>query len=64
MEQDQKDKVREPAEAWGEVEVDGRAEVLRQVQEATVSAPSAGKKRRIKWAHPAMSSDVPNVGLR
>ena len=62
--QDQGDRVPEQAEAWGEVAVDVRAEVLGRARAATVSVPSAGKNPRINWGPPAMSNDVPSVGLR
>jgi hypothetical protein len=64
MAQDQGDKDLEQEEVWGEVAVEAGAGVLQQAPAATASAPSAGKKRRIKSGHPAMSSDVPSVGLR
>lgn len=63
-EQDREDKAPEQAEARDEVAVDVREGVLRQAPAATAYAPSAGKKRRIKLGRPAMSSGVPNVGLR
>ena len=50
------------AEAAAEVAVEAGAGVLQQAPAATASAPSAEKKRRIKWGHPAMSSDVLNAG--
>ena len=57
-------KVPEQAKAWDEVAVGARAKVLGQALAATASVPSAGKKRPINRAHPAMSSDAPNVGPR
>ena len=64
MEQGQGDKVPEQEEAWDEVAVDVRPEVLGQAPAATASARSAGKKLRINWARPAMSSDALSVGPR
>jgi hypothetical protein len=61
MEQALEDRVLEQAEAWDEVAVDARGEVLEQARAATVSAPSAGKKRLINRARPAMSNNAPSA---
>jgi len=44
--------------------VEARVGVLRQAPAATVSVPSAGKKRRINRVRPAMNSDALNVESR
>jgi uncharacterized membrane protein len=62
--QDQEDKVREQAEAWDKVAVQAGAEVLPQARAATAFARSAGKKRPINRARPAISSYAPSVEQR
>jgi len=66
MEQDREDRDRVPVEEWEEGEgVDGEDKgVLGPALGANAFAPSVGKKRPIKWARLAMSSDVPNAAPR
>ena len=66
MEQALEDRAREPVEEWEEAEgVDGEGKgFMGPALEDTASAPSAGKKRPIKWARLAMTSDVPNAEPR
>jgi len=65
MEQDQEDRGRVPVEEWEEAGEDAAGKVVWGLaRAATASAPNVGKKRRIKWDRPAMSSGVPSVGPR
>jgi hypothetical protein len=66
MEQALEDRAREPVEEWEEAEgEDGAGKAgLGPALEDTASAPSAGKKRPIKWARLAMTSDALSAGLR
>ena len=64
MEQDQRDKAREPAEVWDkEAEERAVAAVLEPVPVDTVYAPHVGRKQLTKLVRRAISNVALNVGI-
>jgi hypothetical protein len=72
MEQGREARDRAQVEAWVEAAVaeardavdKGEEVAFLQAPAATASAPSAGKRRRIKWGRPVMNSSAQNAVAR